>query len=134
MLLTPSQQWQDEIELGIKFPDIYSRQHGSKNGFTSPFAPFTFPIDETLTPVVNWEETLLSLSCIEGCLLQNEACHAFHPGGPKPFWYFTLFRGYQEVVSPNRGPKLGGLMRNLGSRHRMLVDCVDFADGPYEVA
>lgn len=134
MLLTPSRMWQDEIDLGIKFPEIYSRQSGCKDGFTSPFAPVTFPIDETLIPAVNWEETLLSLSCIEGCLLQNEACHDFHPGEPKPFWYFMLFDGYQKEASTTRRPKLGGLIRGMCGHHRTLSDCVDFADGPYEIA
>ena len=134
MLLTPSRMWQDEIDLGIKFPQIYSRQNGGKDGFTSPFAPITFPTDETLIPAVNWEETLLSLSCIEGCLLQNTACHSFHPGKPKPFWYFTLFCGYRKEVNPTRGSRLGGLILDMCGHYRTLSDCVDFGDGPYEIA
>ena len=134
MLLTPVKKWQDEIDLGIKFPDVYSQQHGCKDGFTSPFAPITIPIDETLISAVNWEETLLSLSCIEGCLLQNPACYDYHPGEPKPFWYFTLFGGYQKEASPTRGPRLGGLILDMCGHHRTLSDCVDFGDGPYEIA
>lgn len=134
MLLTPVRKWQNEIELGIKFPHVSSRQNGCKNGFTSPFAPVSFPIDETLVPVVNWEETLLSLSCIEGCLLQHSACYSFHRGGPKPFFYFTLFDGYQKEASPTRGPKLGELICDMFNQHRILSDVVEFADGPHDTA
>lgn len=131
MLLTPVREWKGSIDLGINFPHIWSPENGSQNGFKSPFALVTLPIGGTFTPTVNWEETLLSLSYIEEILLQNPACHCFHCGEPKPFYYFTVFDGYQKEAKQVQGVKLGELIRNMNNHRRIFSDVVDFADEMY---
>ena len=131
MLSTPVQKWQDEIDLGINFPHLWSPENESKDGFKLPFAPVTLPMGGTAIPTVNWEETLLSLSYIEKIVLQNPACRDFHCGEPKAFYYFTVFDGYQKEAKPVRGVKLGELIRKVENHRRIFSDVVDFGDGMY---
>lgn len=134
MLLTPVRKWQDTIDLGINFPHVWTPQNEFKSGFKSPFAPVTLPIAGTSIPTVNWEETLLSLSYIEGNLLKIPACRAFHCGEPKPFYYFTTFDGYQKEANSATGLELGELVCGMYNHRRILSDVVDFGDGVYNTA
>lgn len=132
MLLTPMRKWQDSIDLGINFPTVWSPDNASKEGFKLPFAPVRLPIGGTTIPTVNWEETLLSLSYIEGILLQDPSCRDFHCGEPKAFYYFTVFDGYQKEAKRVRGVSLGELIRKMYNHRRIFSDVIDFGDGMYD--